>query len=169
MAPPDRIVRVGMIGCGEISQVVHIPTLGFMSDYFQITYLCDRSDEALSHCKTKVIGGIPKTTRDPRELCASPDVDVVFVVNSTEYHAAHAILGLQHNKFVFIEKPMCLTVQDADAIIAAEKLSQGKVMVGYMRRYATAFLDAVTEVGGMDQILYARVRGTFPLSSPIFT
>lgn len=157
-SPPSRVVRVGIIGCGEISQVAHIPTLGHMSDYFQITYLCDISVNTLNHCKNKVIGGIPKTTCNPTELCASPDVDVVLVINSTEYHAAHAILALKYNKFVFIEKPMCLSMKDADAIIAAEKESRGKVMVGYMRRYATAFIDAVKEIGGMDKILYARVR-----------
>ena len=159
MESPLRIVRVGLIGCGEISQVAHIPTLSYMSDYFQITYLCDVSEDALDHCKSKIVG-VPKITRDPAELCASPDVDVVFVVNSTEYHAAHTILGLQHNKFVFIEKPMCLSLKDANTIIEAEKHSEGKVMVGYMRRYATAFLDAVKEIGGVDKVLYARVRGT---------
>ena len=160
MTSSNRVVRVGLIGCGEISQVAHIPTLSFMSDYFQITYLCDVSQHSLDHCKTKIVGGLVKTTRDPAELCASPDVDVVFVVNSTEYHAAHTLLGLQHNKFVFIEKPMCLSMKDANAIIEAEKHSEGKVMVGYMRRYATAFLDAVKEIGGVEKLLYARVRGT---------
>lgn len=148
-----------MIGCGEISQVAHIPALGFMSDFYRITYLCDVSADALTHCSSKISGTPPKTTFDPEELCSSPDVDVVFIANSTEYHAAHAILGLKHDKFVFIEKPMCYSLQDADAIIAAEKESKGTVMVGYMRRYALAFLDAIEEVGGMDKILYARVRG----------
>jgi predicted dehydrogenase len=156
---PNKILRVGLIGCGEITQVAHIPTLGFLSDYYQITYLCDVSDETLEHCKKKVIGGIPKTTRDAAKLCASPDVDIVCILNSNEYHAPHAILGLQNNKYVFVEKPMALSQRDADAIIEAEKKSNGKVFVGYMRRYAPAFLDAVKEIGGLDKITYARVRG----------
>jgi hypothetical protein len=155
----NKIVRVGVIGCGEISQVSHIPTLGYMSDFFQITYLCDISQEALNHCKNKVAGAIPKTTRDPAEICSSPEVDVLLITSSSEYHAAHAILALQHDKFAFVEKPMCLSLKDADAIIAAEKLSKGTVMVGYQRRYAAAFLDAVEEIGGMGKIVYARVRG----------
>ena len=161
MEPLSRILRVGMIGCGEISQVAHIPTLSYMSDFYRITYLCDISTSALAHCASKVAGGPPKTTTSPEELCSSPDVDVVFIANSTEYHAAHAILGLKHDKIVFIEKPISFSLQDADAIVTAEKQSKGNVMVGYMRRYAAAFLDAIEEVGGMDKILYARVRGTF--------
>jgi hypothetical protein len=154
-----KIVRVGIIGCGEITQVAHIPTLGFLSDLFTITYLCDVSAASLEYNAQKVINHVPRTTQDPAELCASPDVDLVFVASSDEYHAVHAIQGLRHDKHVFIEKPMALCTRDADAIIAAEERSKGKVMVGYMRRYAAAFLDMVEEVGGLDKILYARVRG----------
>ena len=159
MSTTNRIVKIGMIGCGEITQVAHIPTLGFLSDFFTITYLCDVSAEALKHNAQKVINHVPKTTQDPTELCASSDVDLVFIASSDEYHAIHVIEGLKHDKHVFIEKPMALCIRDADAIIAAEERSKGKVMVGYMRRYAAAFVDAVKEIGGMDKILYARVRG----------
>lgn len=155
-----RIVRVGLIGCGEVAQVIHIPTLGFLSAYFRITYLCDISKEAITHCSTRVFGGSsPKLTTQPTELCASPDVDVVFVVNSDEYHADHAILALHNGKHVFVEKPLALNLRDIGRLKEAEASSKGKVMVGYMRRYAAAFADAVKEIGGLDKILYARVRG----------
>ncbi|KAI9167956.1 Inositol 2-dehydrogenase [Paramyrothecium foliicola] len=176
-----KIVNVGLIGCGEISQVVHIPTLSFMSDWFRITYLCDVSAAALEHCAKK-LHGTAKTTRDATELCASDQVDVVMVVNSDEYHAEHAILALKHDKHVLVEKPLALTKRDALAIAEAEKQSRGKAMVGYMRRYAPAFEEAVRIVGGMDKILYARVRdiigpnstfvdqsGTFPHKFSDFT
>mgnify|MGYP001658929267 CR=1 FL=1 len=54
---------------------------------------------------------------------------------------------------------MALNDRDANAIIEAEKMSEGRVMVGYMRRFAPAFEDAIREIGRMDKILYARVRG----------
>jgi len=157
------IIKVGIIGCGQITQVAHISTLGFLSDCFTITYLCDVSPASLSHSAQKIINHVPQTTQRPSELCASPDVDLVFIASSDEYHAVHAIEALKHDKHVFVEKPMALCERDADAIIAAEEHSRGKVMVGYMRRYAAAFIDLVKEVGGMDQILYARVRGMLVL------
>ena len=152
------VLRVGLIGCGELAQVVHIPTLSFLSDCFRITYLCDVSKQALSHCESKVLRGRPEITSDPRKLCASSNVDVVFVISSDEYHAEHAILALEHDKYVFAEKPLALNVRDIESIIYAEKNSKGKLMVGYMRRYAAAFLDGIKEIGGLDKILYARVR-----------
>lgn len=157
MGEPRKIVNVGLLGCGEVAQVIHIPTLSFMSSWFRITYLCDVSEGALAHCAAKVVGTV-KTTRDPAELCASPDVDAVIVANLDEYHALHAILALGNDKHVLVEKPMALTKKDVRAIVDAERASKGSVMVGYMRRYAAPFEDAVKEIGGMDQILYARVR-----------
>jgi predicted dinucleotide-utilizing enzyme len=158
---PRKIVNIGLVGCGEVAQVIHIPTLLFMRDWFRITYLCDVSAAALEHCSQ----GLPnkhKTTRNPEDLCASDEVDVVLVANSDEYHAAHAVLALQHDKHVLVEKPLALTKRDVQAVIDAEEKSKGSVMVGYMRRFASPFEDAVKEIGGIDKILYARVRGTIP-------
>lgn len=81
-----------------------------------------------------------------------------MIANSDAFHVPHALLGLKHNKIVFIEKPMALSLADADRIIELEKQSSGKVMVGYMRRYTSAFIDAVSEIGSLDQVHYARVR-----------
>lgn len=177
----NRVVKIGIIGCGEIAQVVHIPTLVFMHRWFRITYLCDVSPAALQHCAAKVQTA-PKTTNDPQQLCASEDVDVVLVINSDEYHAAHAIIALQHDKHVLVEKPLALTKRDVQAVMEAERQSKGKVMIGYMRRYAAPFEDALKEIGGIDQVLYARVRdiigpnaafveqsGTFPEKFDDFT
>jgi len=164
-AGSSPILRVGIIGCGEITQVVFISTIGFLTDYFQITYLCDANKDALEHCRKMVTGGVvPTITRDAKELCAASDVDVVLVLSSYEEHVAHTVLALQHNKFVFVEKPFAASLRDADIIIEAEKKSKGKVFIGYIRRYATSFQAAVEEIGGMDKILYGRVRGISPFS-----
>lgn len=153
-----RILRVGIIGCGEISQVAHIPNLNFIAHKFQTTYLCDVSEQALAHCSRRVQGPPPQTTLDAGELCSSPDVDIVLIANADAYHVDHGILALQNDKFCLIEKPAAVSFCDIDRLIEAEKSSKGKVFVGTMRRYATAFVDAVEEVGGLEKIQYARVR-----------
>lgn len=129
-----------------------------MRAWYRITYLYDVSPSALSHCSAR-IPYAHQTTRDARELCASENVDIVFVINADEFHAGHAICALEHDKFAFVEKPVALTRRDVLAIGEAERKSRGSVMVGYMRRYAAGFEEAVREVGGMGEVLYARVRG----------
>ncbi|KAH7403007.1 hypothetical protein BKA64DRAFT_721828 [Cadophora sp. MPI-SDFR-AT-0126] len=153
------VLRIGIIGCVEITQIVFISTLGFMSDYFQITYLCDPNIDALEHYRSRVQGGVPPhITHDAEELCASPHVDAVLVMSNYEDHVTHALLSLKYDKFALVEKPLAMCQRDVDAIIDAENRSQGKIFVGYIRRYAPAFVTAVEEIRNMDKILYARVR-----------
>jgi predicted dehydrogenase len=83
----------------------------------------------------------------------------VVVCNATSFHPTHAILALKNDKYVLVEKPLALCYRDIDALAAAEKQSKGRLFVGYMRRYAPAFLDAIAEIGGnISEIQYARVR-----------
>ncbi|CAM1508931.1 Fc.00g026700.m01.CDS01 [Cosmosporella sp. VM-42] len=154
-----KVLRVGIIGCGEVAQVSHIPNFNFLADKFLVTYLCDVSPQALNHCAGMVRGSqVPKTTADAEELCASEEVDVVVICNADEYHVAHGLLALKYHKDCLIEKPLALCFRDVDTIIEAEKKSRGRIFVGTMRRFAPAFLEAVQEVGNMDKIMYARVR-----------
>ena len=143
-----------------VTQVVHIPTLNFLSHLFQVTYLYDISEDATRHSQLKVAGtSKPRITQIIEDLSTSPEVDLVLIASNEAYHAAHATLGLKSGKYVFIEKPIALTLQDTDFVINADKAAGGaKVFIGYMRRYAAAFNDAVKEVGSIGQIRYARVR-----------
>lgn len=159
----ERILRVGIIGCGEVAQVSHIPIFNFLRDKYRITYLCDISQDALTHCSQTIAlknttGSSIATTTNPKDLCESQNVDVVLICNADEYHVEHGILALEHDKWCLIEKPLALCFSDLEALIKAENKSKGRVFVGTMRRFAPAFLEAVQEVGGMDRILYARVR-----------
>lgn len=143
-----------------VTQVVHVPTLNFMSHLFQVTYLYDVSEEAMKHSQLKVAGpSKPKIAQSVEELVSASEVDLVLIASSHAFHASEAVLALQAKKHVFIEKPISLNLKDTDRIIEADKAAGGaKVFVGYMRRYAAAFEDALKEVGSIEQIRYARVR-----------
>lgn len=176
--PGGRIIKVGIIGsvrviytslleriltvdrCGMITQVVHVPSLNSLSHLFQVTYLCDVSEEAMKHSQLKIAGSCrPNTTRSVEELCNALEVELVLIASNHAFHASDAVLALQAKKYVFIEKPIALTLQDTDRIIAADEAAGGaRVFIGYMRRYAAAFVDAVKEIGSIEQIRYARVR-----------
>ncbi|KAK6520060.1 hypothetical protein TWF506_000350 [Arthrobotrys conoides] len=161
MASPSqpRPIRIGLIGCGEIAQVAHIPTLNFLSTKFTLTYLCDINPKALAFCASRCSSASPpKTTQDAKELCASEVVDAVLVCSSDAFHVFHGVYALENGKHVFIEKPLALCKSDIEMLKATESTSKGRVFVGYMRRYASAFLDAVKELGGTEGIQYVKVR-----------
>ncbi|HTI13460.1 MAG TPA: Gfo/Idh/MocA family oxidoreductase [Dictyobacter sp.] len=151
-------IKVGLVGLGEVAQITHLPILQALSDKFEIAALCDISQQLLSTLGERYRVPVEHRYLDYHEIAQQDDLDVIFVLNSDEYHTDTALAAIQHGKHVMIEKPMCLTRAEADAIISARDKAGVKVMVGYMRRYAPAFVEAVKQVRALEQINYARVR-----------
>ena len=151
-------INVGIIGLGEVAQIIHLPILQSLSDRYRIRALCDISPGLLQAVGDRY--GIDHSARydDPFALVQRADLDAVFVLNSDEYHAECVIAAVRTGKHVFVEKPMCLTLAEAEAIIQARDETGIQVMVGYMRRFAPAFVQAVAEVRALDKINYARIR-----------
>src|SRR5882672_3749586 len=127
-------IRVGLVGLGEIAQVVHLPILQSYADTFEIAAICDISRELLGVLGERYNVPVEHRYLDYTELAGQESLDAVFVLNSDEYHTDAALAAIQHGKHVLIEKPMCLTRQEAEAIIKARDEAGVQVMVGYMRR-----------------------------------
>ncbi|HTU02198.1 MAG TPA: Gfo/Idh/MocA family oxidoreductase [Candidatus Sulfotelmatobacter sp.] len=124
-------IKIGVIGCGLIGQVMHLPHLKELHDLYEVTALCDVSPATL-----KYVGdyyGIARRFTDHRELLQEP-VDAVMVL-SADSHGQVILDGLKAGKHVFSEKPMCYTLGEADAILAAERRAGTVCMVGYMKRH----------------------------------
>jgi predicted dehydrogenase len=149
-------IRIGIIGCGEVTQINHLPSLKFLEELFEVTALSDVSANVLEavgnshHVKQRFL--------EYRDLLASPDVDAVLITTPHAYHSEQTLVALEHGKHVLVEKPMAMTLEDAEAIIAAQHLTGLIVQVGYMRRYASAFEEAVNRVKKLEGIRMARVH-----------
>lgn len=132
------IVKVGVIGIGTVSQLMHLPILSGLHEQYQITAVSDISPTQLAFIAKKY-NATPYT--DPYELVKDPNVDAVFVCSPDQYHAAYALAAMEAGKHVFVEKPVTLCMEDLEKLIAAEKAHPELVcMVGYMRRYGNGFL-----------------------------
>ena len=85
-------VRVGIVGCGEVAQVIHLPALRDLADRFAVTALCDVSRKVLA----AVGAGLPEAERfaDYRDLVRSRRVDAVLVANPHVYHAEVALAAM---------------------------------------------------------------------------
>jgi predicted dehydrogenase len=149
-------LRVGFVGCGEVTQIMHWPSLYQLPDQFEVTALCDVSPLILEQLgKLWNVGAL---TTDHRELVTRHDVDAVLVANPNAFHAEVTLDAIAATKHVLVEKPMCVTRREADLIVAAQRNSQVVVQVGYMRRYAPAFLEGCEAVKALKEIKFARVR-----------
>ena len=159
-------LQVGIIGCGEVTQIMHLPSLAQLADHFTVTALCDVSQQVL-----QAVGEqwrVPKRYQDYRDLLAQHDVDVVLIANPNAYHAKATVAAVEAGKHVLIEKPMCITLREADEIIAAQERAGVTVQVGYMRRYAPAFVEACQLMPQLGPIRLARVHDVLGWNS-LFT
>jgi predicted dehydrogenase len=146
------------VGLGEVAQIIHLPILESLGDRFHVAAVCDVSPTLI-----RAIGeryGVPGDARyaDFHELVERDDLDAVFVLTADEYHADCTIAAARQGKHVLVEKPMCLTLSEAEGIIRARDEAGVQVMVAYMRRFAPAFVQAIEEVRKFEKINYVRVR-----------
>jgi predicted dehydrogenase len=149
-------LRVGVVGLGEVAQVVHLPILQQLPELYELSAVCDISPTLL-----KLVGdryGVEQRYADFTEMVAETSLDCVLVLNSDEYHSDCVVAALDRGLHVLVEKPMCLSPREAERIIEARDRSGCQVMVGYMRRFAPAFEQAVTRLPELGAIRYARVH-----------
>ena len=140
-------VRIGIIGCGAIAQVQHMPNFHELQDLFEVTWTCDVSAGLAEYLAGRY--GVPHHTTDYRDVIAATDVDAVLLCHrdpKTEIATASLAAG----KHMFIEKPMCFSNEEAAAIQEAS-LNAGTVsQVGYMKVYDPAFELVYEEAQGWD-------------------
>jgi predicted dehydrogenase len=128
---------VGVVGGGLIAQVVHLPLLEEYGRHFTIAALAEPSRRVREVLARRY--AVPCAFADHREMVERGGLDAVLVASPNGTHAEVVLECLNHGLDVLVEKPLCLTVDDADRIIAARDRTGRVVHVGYMKRYDPAF------------------------------
>src|SRR5439155_1563888 len=79
--------------------------------------------------------GIPKAFGSGETLARAPEVDLVIVSSTPDAHARHAIAALEAEKHVLCEKPMALTVREAEEMLEVAERSRGLARIDHELRY----------------------------------
>src|SRR5437867_3308990 len=153
-------LRVGVIGCGLIAQVMHLHYLRELSDRFEIAAVCDLSPGTARQVAAAY--GVGRHFTDWRELLTE-ELDAIMVLTSAS-HAPPAIAAARRGMHVFVEKPMCVTLREADEMIAAAREAEVTLTVGYHKRHDPAYRLAAKRLREMPQLRYVRVT---TLEAPI--
>jgi phthalate 4,5-cis-dihydrodiol dehydrogenase len=110
----ERTLRVGIAGLGVGSAMV-IPSVARMP-ITELVAAADPRPEALAQFVERHGG---RAYDSVAALCADPDVDVVWVATPNQFHCEHVVLAASHGKHVVCEKPMALSVAEAERMVAA--------------------------------------------------
>ena len=150
---------VGIIGLGEVAQLMHLPVLTRLADLFSVIGVTDVSPSVAKRVGER--WHVPNVHRSAEALVSDPAVDIVFVLSPDQHHDEHATLALRAGKHVFVEKPVCLTRADAERLAATARDANRVAMVGYMRRFAPAFIAAKDHLPDLGPLTYVRVFDFF--------
>jgi predicted dehydrogenase len=140
------MTRVALIGAGFIGRN-HFNQYEKMTGRAKVVAICDTEENRRTGDWSNVGGNIAdakgtkrdlgdvRPVADWHEVIEAADVDMVDICVPTYLHAEMAIAGLQAGKHVLCEKPMALTVEDCDRMLAAAKNAPGKFMIAQCIRF----------------------------------
>ncbi|WP_396917276.1 Gfo/Idh/MocA family oxidoreductase [Mycolicibacterium sp.] len=128
-------LRFGLIGTGWIGRF-HAESLAGRVPGATLVAAADPNLEAAQSI------GAPRSYADPADLIADPAVDAVAISSPAATHTELVVAAARAGKHVFCEKPMALTLDDADRAIGAAADAGVALQVGFNRRFATDFATA---------------------------
>lgn len=153
----DRI-RVGVIGCGAIAQLMHLPYLRELDDRFELFALCDIDAATLNQVADHY--GVSARHQDVAGLLAEP-LDLVMILTSGD-HTETTLAAIERGRHVFVEKPLAYTLRQTDAIIEASRNSDRVLMIGMMKQYDPGYRRGVAAVHELQDLRYVDARVMHP-------
>lgn len=125
-------VRWGLIGCGDIAHKRVAPALRDLHNCDLVAVSRADSDKAESFAREF---GASRWYRDWRELIADEEVEAIYVATPVHLHAEQTIAAAEAGKHILCEKPMAMSVEECDRMIAACEANQVKLGVAYYRHH----------------------------------
>ena len=160
-------LRVGVVGGGLVAQAEHLPYLSALRDRFTLAALAEPSRTVRDALGARY--GIAGLHDDYRALLDAGGLDAVVICSPAGTHAEVVVAALDAGVHVFVEKPMCITLADADEIVAARDRTAKVVQVGTMKRYdpaVEAMLEALPATA--EDLRYVSVVVNDPEFDPYF-
>ena len=159
---------MAVVGGGLVAQAEHLPYLSQFRDRFELAALVEPSERVREALAARY--GIPRTFGDYRRALDAGGLDAVVICSPAGTHAEVALAALDAGLHVFVEKPMCLTLADADAIVPARDRAGKVVQVGYMKRFDPAYELLLEELPpSAAGLRYVSVVVNDPEFAPFFT
>ncbi|MDQ6878053.1 MAG: Gfo/Idh/MocA family oxidoreductase, partial [Candidatus Dormibacteraeota bacterium] len=127
--------RVGLVGAGTFASSVLIPAL---KDAGFSRLVSVASASGLSARRVAARFDFEKAASGVEAVLDDPDVDVVVIATPHDSHSSLTARALRRGKHVFCEKPLALSMEEVDEVVAAWQDGGGSLFVGFNRRWSPA-------------------------------
>src|SRR5688572_12926934 len=131
MTTTSRTLNVGIVGLGAAGAGA-VPAIQSMP-YVNLVAAADTNPKSLANFQERT-GGRGYGSID--DLLKDPDVDTVWVATPTTLHAPHVVLAANSGRHVVVEKPMSVTLREAQDMIEATEKNNVKLICGGSRSYS---------------------------------
>jgi phthalate 4,5-cis-dihydrodiol dehydrogenase len=126
----SEILRLGMAGLGVASTQILPPVAKL--PFIKITAAADMRADAVAKFREQYRA---EGYTSIEELCASPNVDAVYIATPNSLHAEHAIIAAKHKKHIIVEKPMAMNLAECDAMNEAADRHGVKLLCGHTHSF----------------------------------
>ena len=152
-------LRVGIIGCGGIANGKHMPTLAKMGDVEMVAF-CDIIPERAQEAAKKFGTADAKVYTDYRELLKDESINNVRVLAQNRNHCEITVAALDAGKHVLVEKPLCITPEEAKLMLDARDRSGKLLAVGYQFKFSNEaqYVREETMAGNFGEIYFGKCR-----------
>ncbi len=131
--PVDGQINVGVIGAGNFARGVLLPKLKEI-DAAKVKCIATATGLTAAHTGRKF--GCDYVASDYSEIIDDPEVHAILIATRHNLHARIAAEGVSKGKYVFVEKPLAISVEQLEQITEAWRNFDGNIMVGFNRRFA---------------------------------
>ena len=147
-------LRIGFVGAGNYASSMLLPHLANQPE-IELAQVATRRSLSAVNAQRKF--GFENAGTDPEALFEDPTIDAVFIVTRHSAHAAMTCRALEAGKAVFVEKPLALTFDELDRILATvDATGNDRIMVGFNRRFAPLLVEMRQRFGRTTEPTNAR-------------
>lgn len=152
----DKIWRVGIIGAGSVVQWSHYPNFARAIENTEVAAICDVQKERVEQFARQ--HSIPQAYTDYKAMLDKEDLDIVVVAVPNVFHKPMSLAALKSGAHVLCEKPVALTLADAQEMFAVAAEKQRVLTVGTHYRWSSAMRASrkAVDEGFFGQIYHIR-------------
>lgn len=137
MHNPDKIIKWGIIGCGNVTEVKSGPAFNKVPQSKLVAVMRRNAAKAEDYATRH---SVPKWYDDAQKLIDDPEVNAIYIATPPAFHEEYTLAAFKAGKPVYVEKPMTLDAMGAQRMMKASTDYRQKLSVAHYRRQQPLFL-----------------------------